>query len=476
MSLKSSALFILLFVHAAFLKAQVTTPEREKEMEEVHIILKSKKQRGKEVMKKVIAQREFYEDQLKNYSVETYCFTTLDKEVEDSIQKNEKETKRVDQLEWNATSYYKTNGNYKDVFHGYLNYAEDILFVMGSDGGKSRPNMMGDESIMPNFSISANPFVFIKGYKESDINLYTNLIQAPNICERPIISPLHTNAFLYYSFYLENVTVNHLNQTVYEIRIDPIFDNEALFQGRLWIIDNTFTLESYDLIVNSSALPFFKSMQIKGNYELKDSFLFPTHREFNYLTNEGKHLIFGNSRVTYTNFTKQTNEKPTKFWVEPISYEENALTQQKTYWDSIRPIQLTKRDSLFFATQDSIYQVQHSDTFLLRKDSIYNAVSIMDILWYGVGFKNTYKGNSLWISSVAAQLVPLGVGGYRHRLYVKYNKKFKNGKGISIEPLMDYGFSNQDVKGELTLAYLYNPNRASRIQVKGGDIYDFINS
>ena len=474
--LKKYPLTLLFLLFTTFTQAQVTTPEREKEMEEVHIILKSKKQRGKEVMKKVIAQREFYEDQLKNYSVETYCFTTLDKEVDDTIQKDVKETKRIDQIEWNATSYYKANNNFKDIFHGYLNYAEDKLFVMGSDGGKSKPNMMGDASIMPNFSITSNPFVFIKGYKESDINLYANLIQAPNICERPIISPLHTNAFLYYSFYLENVTVNHLNQTVYEIRIDPIFDNEALFQGRLWIIDNTFTLESYDLIVNSSALPFFKSMQIKGNYELKDSFLFPTHREFNYLTNEGKHLIFGNSRVTYTNFTKQTNEKPTKFWVEPISYEENALTQQKTYWDSIRPIQLTKRDSLFFATQDSIYQVQHSDTFLLRKDSIYNAVSIMDILWYGVGFKNTYKGNSLWISSLAAQLVPLGVGGYRHRLYVKYNKKFKNGKGISIEPLMDYGFSNQDVKGELTLAYLYNPNRASRIQVKGGDIYDFINS
>ena len=134
MSLKSSALFILLFVHVAFLQAQVTTPEREKEMEEVHIILKSKKQRGKEVMKKVIEQREFYEDQLKNYSVETYCFTTLDKEVDDTIKKVEKETKRIDQIEWNATSYYKANNNYKDIFHGYLNYAEDKLFVMGSEG------------------------------------------------------------------------------------------------------------------------------------------------------------------------------------------------------------------------------------------------------------------------------------------------------------------------------------------------------
>ncbi len=474
--IKSILFLFYLLLLTAFSQAQVNNSEREKEMEEVRIIPKTKKQRGKEIMKKVIDQREFYEDQLKNYSVETYCFTSLDKEVDDTLKDNINETKRIDQLEWNATSYYKANRNYKDVFHGYVDYTDEKLFVMGGSGGKTRPNMMGDESIMPNFSINVNPYVFIKSSKEADINLYTNLIHAPNICERPIISPLNSNAFLYYSFYLENVTTNYLNQTVYEIRIDPIFDNEALFQGTLYILDNTFTLIDYDLIVNSSALNFFKSLQIKGKYELNNSFLYAVNREFIYVTNEGSNLIFGNSRIQYTNYIKLKEEIPAKFWIEPSVYEDQATTQEKTYWDSIRPFKLTVRDSLFFANQDSLIKVQQSDTFLLRKDSIYNALSIMDIIWYGVGFKNTIKGYNLWISSLAAQVVPLGVGGYRHRLFFKYNKKFKDGRGYSIEPLIDYGFSNHDIKGELTLAYLYNPNRASRIQIKGGDIYDFINS
>ena len=472
-----SRFILLLFLLLDFLsQAQVTTPEREKEMEVIQIIPKSKKQRGKEIMKKVIAQREFYQNQLKNYSVETYCFTTLDKEKEDTIQDNINDIERIDQLEWNATSYYKAEGNYKDIFHGYLNYSDEKLFVIGGNGSKTSPNVMGEESIMPNFSISINPFVFIKSSKEADINLYTNLIYAPNICERPIISPLNSNAFIYYTFYLENISTNYLNQTIYEIRVDPIFDNEALFQGTLYILDNTFTIVNYDLLVNSSALNFFKSLQIKGKYELKNSFLFPVNREFSYVTNEGSNLVFGNSRIAYTNYNKQNENIATKFWIEPITYDNQATEKNKAYWDSIRPIKLTRRDSLFFATQDSVLKVQHSDTFLLRKDSIYNAVSFMDFIWYGIGFKNTLKGYNLWISSLATQIVPLGVGGYRHRLFFKYNKKFKNGKGYNIEPLIDYGFSNHDIKGELTLAYLYNPNRASRIQIKGGDIYDFINS
>jgi hypothetical protein len=469
-------IFLLFLLCSAITQAQVTSPEREKEIEEVHIIPKTKKQRGKEIMKKVIAQREFYGDQLKNYSVETYCFTTLDKEKEDTLKDNVSETERIDQLEWNATSYYKANGNYKDVFHGYLDCSKKIQTVIGSDVGTSKFNLMGEESIMPNYALSTNPFLFIKGYKESDINLYSNLIYAPTICERPIISPLHSNAFIYYTFYLENVKLNQFNQTVYEIRIDPIFDNEALFQGTLYIVDKSFTISEYDLIVNSSVLNFFKSMQIKGNYELNDTFLFPTIREFNYVTNEGKLLIFGNSQINYFNFNKVVEEKSANFWTEPITYDDQALLQQRSYWDSIRPIKLTTRDSLFIANHDSLFKVQTSDTFLLRKDSIYNTISILNVLWNGIGFKNTLKGNSLWISSLAAQVVPLGVGGYRHRLYFKYNKKFKNGKKIFIEPLIDYGFTNHDVKGELTLAYLYNPDRSSRIQVKGGDIYDFINS
>ncbi len=474
--MKSLTLFILLFLHAAFLQAQVTIPEREKEMEEVHILPKTKKQRGKEVMQKVIAQRDFYANQLQNYSVETYCFTSLDEEIKDTTRNKTTATKRVEQLEWQSTSYYKAERNYKDIFHGYLDYAKQELYIQGDDGSRSQPNFSGNESIMPNYSLTDNPFVFIKTSKEADFQLYSSLIYAPNICERPIISPLHTNAFLYYSFYLENVTVNTSNQTVYEIRVAPIFEEEALVHGTLLILDQSFAVSSYNLAINKGALSFFKSMEIEGKYELNNTLLLPKNREFSYSSSEGKTRVFGNSRIQYTNFSIQPEEKPTKFWLEPIQYEEQTFNKNKSYWDSIRPLKLTTKDSTYFAQKDSILRVSQSDTFLLRQDSIFNSISFLNVCWNGVGFKNTFKGYNLWISSLAAQVVPLGVGGYRHRLYFKYSKKFKNDQKIYIEPLIDYGFTNKDFKGEFTGAFLYNPDRASRIQFKVGDIYDFINS
>jgi hypothetical protein len=94
----------------------------------------------------------------------------------------------------------------------------------------------------------------------------------------------------------------------------------------------------------------------------------------------------------------------------------------------------------------------------------------------GIGFRNTYKKREFWFSPLVAQIMPFGVGGYRHRLAMNYKKTFANWKSIAIEPTIDYGFLNKDFKGELALGYTYNPKRFSTITIMGGDIYDYVNS
>jgi hypothetical protein len=59
---------------------------------------------------------------------------------------------------------------------------------------------------------------------------------------------------------------------------------------------------------------------------------------------------------------------------------------------------------------------------------------------------------------------------------MNYKKTFANWKSIAIEPTIDYGFLNKDLKGELALGYTYNPKRFSTITIMGGDIYDYVNS
>jgi len=110
----------------------------------------------------------------------------------------------------------------------------------------------------------------------------------------------------------------------------------------------------------------------------------------------------------------------------------------------------------------------------VRNDSTYNTLNVWDFLFNGVGFRNTFKKQEFYVGGLIEQVVPFGVGGYRHRLNGSYSKGFKNGMRLEVSPTIDYGFYNKDLKGELEVDWLYNPLRFSKIHVMGGDIYDLV--
>ena len=103
-------------------------------------------------------------------------------------------------------------------------------------------------------------------------------------------------------------------------------------------------------------------------------------------------------------------------------------------------------------------------------------MTLWDFYYNGIGFRNTYKKREIYIIPFLEQIVPFGVGGFRYKLGGSYKKEFNNGKEFYIKPLVDYGFYNKDLKGELTIKYYYNPLKNSYVRINGGDMYDFVNS
>ena len=96
-----------------------------------------------------------------------------------------------------------------------------------------------------------------KGIQDADINIFKNLIHAPTISQRPLISPLSFNAFMYYNFYLEQTFLEG-EELIHEIRVEPIFKEEALFSGTLYIKSESYEPEGYELAVNKGAMSYFK--------------------------------------------------------------------------------------------------------------------------------------------------------------------------------------------------------------------------
>ncbi len=449
----------------------IVLKEEATELEETVITVKSQKNLGKEIMKQVIDKRSYFRDQLSEYQCNTYCFTSLEREQADSIKTDSIiSRKKMNLVEWNGTSYYKASNRYKDVITAFIDLtepAQNTASVTVVTGG------MDDEILEPTTGMDVNPYLFVNGIKDADINIFDNLIEAPGLSLRPLISPMAYNAFLYYNFYVESSFYQD-DQKVYQIRVEPRFREEALFEGSLYIRDTSWELVSYTLSINKGALTYFKEMHLVADFEKMGPRIVPTRREYVYLIKEGKKKIHGNVRLLHSDYGFEVEDNNGKFWLESTVYTPEAFNRDSAYWSSIRPFHLKQEEINFIHQQDSIAKYYASEEYLKKQDSTYNTLNVWDFLFNGVGFRNTFKKQEFYFNSLIEQVIPFGVGGYRHRLDFSYDKGFKNNHELSINPVVDYGFHNKDFKGQIGVGYMYNPRRFSKFFIEGGDIYDFV--
>ncbi len=449
------------------------------DLEEVVVTSESNKKKGKRIMKEVISRRSGFLEDAGRYQCETYCFNSLDKRKEvssDSVQSGEElGLSKMNITEWKGLSYFEAKSRYKDVITAFIDYTEKTENRVSVSASFSEREL-GE----PSGGVRNNPYVFVNGIKDADLNIFKNLIDAPTISQRPIISPLAYNALVYYNFYLEQTFLEG-EEFIYEIRVEPIFKEEALFSGTLYIKSESYEPEGYELAVNKGAMSYFKEMRIVCNYEKIEGRLLPVKREFIYLIVERnlfKENVFihGSSRVSHENYSFEFDDSKRRFWLEEKVFDPKAFDRDTSFWKDNRPFHLEQSEVDFIKTQDSITNYHSSEEYLLEQDSIFNSLTVWDFLFNGVGFRNTFKKQSFWFSSLVDGVDPLGVGGYRHNLDLEYNKEFKNGQAIEIRPYIDYGFNNRDLKGTLSLGYLYDPLKFSKMSIRIGDTYDYVNS
>lgn len=448
--------------------------EEVRELQTVEFVYQSDRSRGKEVMQKVIEKRPFYQDLSQDYTCDTYCYGTLEKGKMDSIFKDSIVGKeKLNILEWRAKSYVENGTRFKDEFYAFNDFADRYS---GGGVGVSVSFEMNEPLAPVGQGIERNPYLFVNGIKEAHFNLLDNTIDAPGLTQNPLISPLAFNAMLYYAFYLEDVFMDSTNKMIYQIRIVPKFDYEALFSGTLFIEDQSWKLRSYELAINPGVLLYFKEMHIAADYVDFGERILPTRKDFVYSIKEGKTKINGLIRVRQSDYSFEKLDKPSKFWLETSSFSDDAFDRDSSYWTVNRPFELTDLEKKFIHTQDSIITYHESDEFKRRNDSIRNRITFISVVFDGIGHTNSFKKYSIWFNPLISQMIPFGVGGYRHRLQVEYTKEFKNGKKLSLNPEADYGFLNRDLKGSMGASFMYNTMNFSKIGFEVGDVYDFVTS
>lgn len=441
------------------------------ELQETVITARSRKDLAKEIMQHVIDQRKDWEKAIETYDCNLYAFTGIELEVTDSIERDSViSKKKMNIAELYTHSFVKGGNVYKDSILGNI----DLSDKARNTGSVSVQVSMGDESLQTLNAPESNPYLFVQGLKSADINLFKNQLDKEQLSFRPLISPLAYNALVYYSFNLEGTFFDENKREINKITVIPRFREEALYSGTLYIANDNFHVLSADLEINKASLSYFKELHLLIDFTEDGDKLYPNRREYNYVIKEGRKKYNGQIRSTVTNYQFEDAQVKPNFWLSEQIDHPNAYDRDSLFWVDKRPFTLKTEELKFIHEQDSITKYYESEEYLKHADSTYNTLSVWDFLFNGVGFRNTFKKQEIFITGLIGQVVPFGVGGYRHRLSGSYSKGLKNGMQFDIRPTIDYGFYNKDLKGEVEVDWLYNPLRFSKIHLMGGDIYDFV--
>ncbi|HTL82226.1 MAG TPA: DUF5686 and carboxypeptidase regulatory-like domain-containing protein [Bacteroidia bacterium] len=480
----------------------VTLPSASRTMATFVVTAKGDRDRGKEIMKLVIDHREQYLDKIQNYKCNTYQKTSLErilikqpdsaivkiapppppdttKKKKNKTSKNaledELKDKQLNLIESYSQTYYSAPSKFKEVILAYHDFADEKHF--DGAGGAQEGLEYGEHEIAPPSGYSENPYLLISDAASMDFNFYRNQIDAPALCQRPLLSPLASTAFLNYRFELLD-SFPEGNKMIYKLSVTPFYKSDALFSGLIFVEKDSWAVTSVNLNVNKDVLYFCKDFCVVQDYEEVDTGVFlPVRREFTYTIHDGKYNIIGNTRVDQSAYEVNTT-LPLKIFNDEIKhYNDSAFDRDSLYWVDHRTIQLDDKEINYIHVVDSLENYYTSPEYYATIDSAFNHINVWSFLLNGVGHRNRVNGTEIFFDPLIADCVPLGVGGYRQKLGGHFNKDFKsNGYLLETDGQIDYGFLNHDVRGKVGVGLTYIPLRFVRTFVRFGDYYDQVNN
>ncbi|KQO32963.1 hypothetical protein ASF10_19365 [Flavobacterium sp. Leaf82] len=289
-----------------------------------------------------------------------------------------------------------------------------------------------------------------------------------------LISPIADNAFNYYKYKLEGSFYDANNQQVYKIKVLPKRDKEPVFEGYIYIVDDTFAIYALDLDI--------KGYRMKNEFTevmtLKQSFSYNTQNKI--WTKNAQTLDFtagifgvkfsGKFNYVYSNYEFPVSFEKKTFGNEIVAFEVNANKKDDAFWNQIRPIPLTIEESTDYTKKDSLQSIRKSQKYADSIDAKNNKFKITDILM-GYDYKNTFKKYSfdykglLNISSLSFNTVQ-GFNLDSGFSFKKWNEE--KGKSTSVSTTFNYGFSDEGFRVVGEFSHKFNNINYATIGVLGG--------
>ena len=289
-----------------------------------------------------------------------------------------------------------------------------------------------------------------------NFNLYNNTVSINN----DIISPIADYAFNYYRYKLEGEFYDDEGHLIHKINIIPKRENDRVFSGSIYVVEDTWALYGIDIEVKGSQIqiPSADTIRIRQNLTFdnaEDQWLVRAQTiDFNYsfLGFKGD----GSFVANYTNYNLNAEIHPQKNKNEILVFEKEANKKEGEFWNTKRPVPLTSEESKDYVRRDSIETLRTSKVYLDSVDRKNNKFKILNLLT-GYTFEDSYNKKSFSISGPLEEIHFNTVQGYNVSLDANFTKKYNDFKKfISVKGGINYSFETQRLRGTLGGQYRFN--------------------
>lgn len=394
------------------------------------------------IIRKAIKKRKYYLNQVNDYSCNTYI----------------KGLQRLKHISKNVMKFIKmADKNIKD--------SSSLLGVVYLSESQSefyykKPNDIKEVMLSSKVSGSSKAFSFNQ-YRYLNYNFYENLIEMKDVSNRPFVSPINENAFIYYNYKLLGSYYED-GKEINKIQVLPKRATDPVFSGIIYIQENTWRLTSVNLfLTKQNKINFVDTITVKQIFTpvAGDSIWLPASSNMGF-----SFTIFGFTGDGYFNtILNNYNLKPNydkKFFSEDlVRIEKGANKKDSAYWEQNRPIPLTDEERKDYRKKDSIARIVENPRYIDSVDKRHNRFDISNIV-NGYNYVRRNKNLTISMPGIADAGVQYNtVEGLNLSYNFNLTKSYTNLSMHQLNGRARYGFSNKLWGGELDWRYLFNHNK-----------------
>lgn len=276
------------------------------------------------IIRHAIKKRKYYLNQLDAYTCKAYI----------------KGLQKIDKIPKNISGLIKiSGGNVSDTSN-----LKGVVYLSESESKYHFKKPDNEKEIMYSSKVSGDNKSFsFNQLSDMKINFYNNLVDLSGLSNRPFISPINENAFLFYKYYLLG-TITNEGKTINKIKVVPKHNSDPCFSGIIYIQDDTWRITGADMMLTKDAkIDFVDTLFIKQLQApvLGDSIWMPVTLNLSF-----DFKAFGFKGTGYFNANIKEYDLhpvfPKRFFKnELLKVEDDANKKDSNYWNINRAVPLT---------------------------------------------------------------------------------------------------------------------------------------